>query len=243
MSELLDSVKNETINFFGDKEGIDFFENFMKPVILLKAEMKLIKYDLDHYSKTFTNIILPETQKFNKKLLQLHNEKELFYSMTESSKNNEILSLAYMGLYHKVENYENRILWNYNTITESNKKELEAIGIDIYNENIFKERNRIRLICNSIKHNNCFPKKGLIKYYPDLEINKQLDLTKLEFNQDIELIKEFVNTFNILVLSKLVEQSLEEVIDIESIEISNIAYDLKRSISNYINHLNEGIEI
>ncbi|WP_370425282.1 hypothetical protein [Tenacibaculum dicentrarchi] len=242
MSKLLESIKAETIDYFGEEKGIDFFENFLKPVTLLKAEMKLIKFDLKHFSKTFVKIILPETKKFNRNLSKFYNEEKLFNSMTESSKNNEILSLAYMGLYHKIENYENRILWNYNIITQSNKKKIEEIGINIQNKEVFKERNRIRLICNSIKHNNCFPKKGLIEYYPDLDLNKQFDLTKIEFKDDIELINDFINVYNLLILSKLVEQSIYEVQHIENIEMTTKLSELKKTLFNFTNHLNENDE-
>ena len=239
MSKLLESIKAETIDSFGEKEGIEFFESFLKPLVLLKVEMKLIKLDLKHFSEIFIKIILPETQKFNKNLSQLYNEEELFDSITESSKNNEILSLAYIGLYHKIENYENRILWNYNTITQSNKNNLSEIGINIQNKNVYEQRNRIRLICNSIKHNNCFPKKGLIEYYPNLDLNKQFDLTKIDFKDDIELINDFVNIFNLLILSKLTEHSLEEAQQIEDIKMPTEISELKTTISNFINNLNE----
>ena len=236
MSKLLQSLRTETIDHFGEKEGGEFFDEFIKPVILLKSEMRLIKLDLDHFSDTFTKIIIPETRKFNRNLSKLKDE--LFHSMTESSKNNEILSLAYMGLYHKIENYENRILWNYNSNTDSNKKTIEEIGITIDSQNLFKERNRIRLICNSIKHNDCFPKKGLLEYYQNLDLNKKFDLTQLNFMDDIKLIKEFIKTFNILILCKIVEHSIDQIQNIDDIELLTISNNFKEILSKYINHLN-----
>lgn len=222
MSIYLVDLKNEFITLLGNDQGLDFFEHVVMPIILLKGEMQLMQYDLDHYSNMFINTIIPQTEKFNKQLLRQYNDRELFDSFTERAKNNEILSLAYMGLYHKIENYQHRIIQNYNSITGSSKKDLTSIEIDINNDIDFEQLDRLRLICNSIKHNNLYPKKGLKKYYQSIDLNTQLDLRNFDFSGDVLLMKEIVANINISVLATIIDNLASGILDIECAKLNEI---------------------
>jgi hypothetical protein len=115
------------------------------------------------------------------------------------------LLLAYVGLYHKLENYENSILNHYNEFAKTNHKELKDIGIDFNKKKLFNDRDRIRLLCNSIKHNDCLPKKELLNYYPYLAIDKKLNISLLNFEADIELIVAYTYLFNNLISIRLLQ--------------------------------------
>lgn len=227
------------IKQFGEKNGDIFFRNLMN-TLLFGNRTKSILHELDLYKNIYVDSIFSLTEKFyesNFKKEQTEDEKELMKGVYEIIGNpshkfsDEITLLFYVGLYHKIENYENEILNFYNIINETNFKELKSIGIDIANKkNLFEDRDRIRLISNSIKHNNYYPKKELLKFYPYLKADQKISLQNFKPFEDIELIKDYINYFNLLVTLKNFSTKYEKL---------NLILEKESSIEfkNYFNEL------
>ncbi len=196
---------------FGKKNGEIFFKSLMNNLLLINRTNQILQ-ELDLFKNIFVDSIFSLTRDYyelNFKKEQTEAEKELMkevYKIIGEPNHNfsdEITLLFYVGLYHKIENYENEILQFYNTLNETNHKELKSIGIDIPNKKkLFNDRDRLRLISNSIKHNNYYPKKELIKFYPYLKVDQKISLLDFKPIEDIELIKAYIQYFNLLIILK-----------------------------------------
>ncbi|ESU20202.1 hypothetical protein FEDK69T_30160 [Flavobacterium enshiense DK69] len=205
-------LKETSVKQFGEIVGEEFFSGLLIKIQFQIRTTQIIQ-ELDLFKNLYVDSIFSITEKFyelNFKKEQTENEKELMKGVYEiigkpdHKFSDEITLLFYVGLYHKIENYENEILKFYNAINNTNFKELKSVGIDYINKkNLFEDRDRIRLICNSIKHNNYYPKKELLKFYPYLEIDKKISLINFNPIEDIELIKAYVHYFNMLVTLKM----------------------------------------
>lgn len=205
----LSDLHKAAISQFGKKYGEEFFD-YLINTALFNLRTKEIIHELDLFKTLYDDSLFYIIEKFyDSKTKKEKSEIEKKF-MSEVYKINggapthtysdEITLLFYVGLYHKIENYENEILQFYNDINKTNHKNLKSIGINIAEKkNLFEDRDRIRLICNSIKHNNYYPKKELLKYYPYLDLDKKISLNNFNPNEDIELIKIYINYFNMLI--------------------------------------------
>ncbi len=204
-------LRNNYVDLYGEKTGNAIGDIFSK-VLSFTIKIKSIEYELDLYAELYLDNIFLTTDNFYKsKLKKEYNEidKKLIKEVNKILENpkhklsDEITLLFYVGLYHKIENYEMEILNHFNTINGTNYKELYKIGIDTQKKKkLFADRDRLRLISNSIKHNQFFPKKELLKYYPSLDINKKISLSNFNPKEDILLVKHSIQFFNFLVLMK-----------------------------------------
>lgn len=204
-------IRKTYIDLYGEEKGEESFISFLN-LIAFVSKMKAIQFELDLYEKIYIDEIFPITEKHYKTNLKTEynsGEKEIIKVVNEIIGNpkhklsDEVTLLFYVGLYHKIENYESEILKHYNIINHTNFKQLEKIGVDTYNKKkLFEDRNRLRLISNSIKHNQFYPKKELLKYYPNLKIDKKISLTDFNPEEDIFLVKSFVTYFNLLICMK-----------------------------------------
>ena len=204
-------IRKNHIDLFGEKEGEESFKSYLN-LIAFALRLKTIQVELDLYEKIYIDEIFPRTEKHYKTHLKTEynsREKGIAKEVNDVMGNqnhklsDEVTLLFYVGLYHKIENYESEILNHYNIINNTNFKELEKVGVDTYGKKkLFEDRNRIRLISNSIKHNQFYPKKELLKYYPNLRIDDKISLTDFNPKEDIFLIKSFVAYFNLLISMK-----------------------------------------
>lgn len=210
LSKYIEINKNY-IELYGEKDGEIAFKSFTNLIGFL-MKMKSIKSELELYEKIYINEIFPTTEKYyetNQKREYSNDEKEIMkvvHDIVESPKHklsDEVTLLFYVGLYHKIENYESEILNHYNIINHTNFKNLNKIGIDTHNKKqLFADLDRIRLITNSIKHNQFYPKKELLKYYPNLKLDKKISLDDFNPKEDIFLVQSFVSYFNLLISVK-----------------------------------------
>ncbi|WP_166388053.1 hypothetical protein [Polaribacter sp. 11A2H] len=210
LSKYIEIHKNY-IELYGEKEGEKSFKSFTNLIEFL-MRMRSINSELDLYEKVYINEIFPITEKHYKSSLKREynsGEKEIIKvvnEIVESPKHkpsDEVTLLFYVGLYHKIENYESEILNHYNIINHTNFKKLNKIGIDTHNKKqLFSDIDRIRLITNSIKHNQFYPKNELLKYYPNLKPDKKISLDDFNPKEDIFLVKSFLSYFNLLISLK-----------------------------------------
>lgn len=214
----LSKIDESVTKHYGRKEGDKIF-TFILNSLQLQLKTKAILFELDNLIELYSNHLFSITEEFYKtkyKKSAERKDKEILDIANKINGNpkhkisDEITLLFYVGLYHKIENYENEILEFYNLLNESNYKTLKSIGIDIPNKkNLFADRDRIRIICNSIKHNNYYPKKELLKYYSYLSIDKKISLEDLNPKEDLELVKNYIKYFNFLIAIKNALSKLE----------------------------------
>lgn len=207
----LEKLRESSINQFGEKEGENTF-NYLLNITQLKLKTQTIIYELDNLIDLYSNQIFIITEEFySKKYRSIHddNTKKILEVANEINGNpkheisDEVTLLFYVGLYHKIENYENEILEFYNILNDTKFKTLKSIGIDIPSKKkLFADRDRIRLICNSIKHNNYYPKQELLKFYPYLSLEQKISLKDLNPKEDLNLVKSYIQHFNFLVIFK-----------------------------------------
>lgn len=221
LQQLLESTKN----YYGETEGESIFE-FILSITQIKIRTKTIIFELDNLFELYNTKIFNATEDFySTKYNAKYNGNPI--KLTDVIKKvsrdqihfiaDEVTLLFYVGLYHKIENYENEILDFYNRLNETKFKTLKSIGLDIHNKKkLFTDRDRIRIICNSIKHNNLYPKKELLKFYPYLSSEQKLSLKNFNPQADVELIKDYVKYFNVLIVLKCMlsaTKNLEEYFD------------------------------
>lgn len=215
-------LNKSILDYYGEKEGKKLF-SFIVNATQLKLKTKIIIYDLDNLIELYTKHIFNLTEDFYsiKYKSELNeNGKEILTVVNNINgnpnhkKSDEVTLLFYVGLYHKIENYENEILGFYNLLNETNFKTLKSIGLDIPNKKkLFADRDRIRIICNSIKHNNYYPKKELLKFYSYLSLDQKISLGDFNPGEDLELVKNYIKYFNFLVVFRSLienEKSLSE---------------------------------
>lgn len=207
----LERLKESSIKQFGEKEGENTF-NYLLNITQLKLKTQTIIYELDNLIDLYTNQIFIITEEFYSKKYKSNYDddtKKILKVVNEINGNptheisDEVNLLFYVGLYHKIENYENEILEFYNILNDTKFKTLKSIGIDIPNKRkLFADRDRIRLICNSIKHNNYYPKQELLKFYPYFSLEQKISLKDLNPKEDLNLVKNYIQHFNFLVIFK-----------------------------------------
>lgn len=233
-----------TTKQFGKKRGDIFFSKLMN-LSLFIVRMDGIIQELDLYKSIYVDSIFSLTEKFyesNFKNNLTDDEEKLMegvYGIIGKPNHNfsdEITLLFYVGLYHKIENYENEILQFYNLMNETKFKDLKNIGIDTaIKKNLFEDRDRIRLISNSIKHNNYYPKNELLKFYPYLKADKKISLNDFNPFEDMELIKGYIKYFNLLITFKNLiskHEKLNSIIGKETtIEFENYFNDFMKDES------------
>lgn len=207
----LTELNKIALKYFGEKEGDKIFV-FMLNSFQLQIKMRVILFELDNLIDLYSNHLFSITTEFYKTKYKTNREvkdKEILdvaHKINGNPKHkisDEITLFFYVCLYHKIENYENEILKFNNLLNETNYKTLKSIEIDIPNKkNLFADRDRIRIICNSIKHNNYYPKKELLKYYSYLSIDKKISLEDFNPQEDLELVKNYIKYFNFLIVAK-----------------------------------------
>ncbi len=175
------------------------FDFYIKRHHDLKTLKTLI---LSKYLPITQEIILQETKSLRsskyKKLLNISDEdfKEPVY---------ELIRLAYVGLFHKYENFAKNlldclVLCNPNTFTsrsELDKFFQESFSFSMVDWHISKSIKRINWICNTIKHNDSYINKS--KEIPEEFINhshdKKLKLSSQDFKRDVDIIIHFYEAF------------------------------------------------
>ncbi|MBI6120544.1 hypothetical protein [Salegentibacter maritimus] len=234
-------LEKELTDKFGEEIGQKIFESLTE-LVQLKIRTKSIIFELDLFKEIYIDKIFSVTENFySSKLKKKHTpaEKELLDVVNEvlekpkHSLSDEITLLFYVGLYHKIENYENEILGHYNILNRTNYKDLEKIGIDTKNKKkLFQDRDRLRLISNSIKHNRLFPKKELLKYYPYLRQDQKLSIKDFNPTEDIILVQSFIHFFNFLISTRILMETKKELegTNYHSSELDKLFADLTEDI-------------
>jgi hypothetical protein len=113
----------------GEEVAYKLLDETVLPIFKFKLDLKMMMEDIESFKKLFTEVIIPQSRQFYLDSLG-SDEIELDEQYIED-KENEILQLAYVGLFHKIENYENRVLVRFNQISKTNHKRLKKIGIDL----------------------------------------------------------------------------------------------------------------
>lgn len=118
----------------------------------------------------------------------------------------EQLKLAYIGLYHKTEQYQNDLLASMNP-KESSKKEfkkhIESVcGFDPFEKDSLPEQlKEIRWICNQSKHNGPLHTSNRETPNKYLSLNvDEIKLSKLEFTSHCAFVREYFTTLLRVVL-------------------------------------------
>ena len=230
INESINDLNDSIINVFGEEEGNKLFQETIFPTLKFRIDAKAIKDDIASYKVLFMNVIIPQSRQFYIDSLKLESTLSSIDKEYISIKENEILQLAYVGLYHKIENYENKILIRFNELSGTNYKSLDKIGIDHSKKELFNDRDRIRLICNSIKHNDSYPKKQLLTYYPEMELKMKISNNHLNFEKDIDHILAYVLFFNMFISVKILEVHLRKI-DLLYFQI------LKNETNNFLDFL------
>lgn len=212
---------NQITNDHFNKEESQEIYSFILNVTHLKLKTKMIIYELDNLIELYSKHIFNITEEFYSKKYRTKHSRKSKKNLDVANKINgnpnhkisdEVTLLFYVGLYHKIENYENEILEFYNKLNDTNFKSLKSIGLDIPNKKkLFEDRDRIRIICNSIKHNNYYPKNELLKFYDYLSIDQKISLKDFNPKEDVELVKTYIKYFNVLVIFKCLLTNVEQL--------------------------------
>lgn len=200
----------------GEEENNSIIKN-MENLLQLDLHAKSIITDLEFLKEVYLeNIFDLAKQKYNEKLenSSLFKKLECLKSKNLNNKHNltdEISLLFYVGLYHKIENYESEILQDFNSVNKTNFKDISKIDIDAQkNKKIFKTRNRLRLISNSIKHNHFYPKNELLEYYPYFRTDTKITLNDFNPDVDFRLVKSYILLLNSLIIIKSIIFSIDK---------------------------------
>jgi hypothetical protein len=151
----------------------------------------------------------------------------------------EFINLFYVGLYHKLENFENDMVAYVNSETNSNYKDVSDLEIN-FDSDFFDFRNKFRLIANSIKHNDGLPKNGLSKYINQLDLNKKIELNNETLLKDTYELENYLSRiFSFMYLStalKHLENLLPKIqseqkdkMEKSIVEIKDLMTDLKEN--------------
>ncbi|MDO6738578.1 hypothetical protein [Wenyingzhuangia sp. 2_MG-2023] len=199
----------ELINQKYDKKVAESISKNIEDLFCLNIHANSIISDIELFKEIYIEKIFNIAEfKYNEKLKnsKLFSKLEILKAEIEHPENrkhnliDEISLLFYVGIYHKIENYEIEILQQFNN---TNFKDLYKLGIDIHqNKKIFITRNRLRLITNSIKHNRFYPKKELLEYYPYLNVNTKITLNDFNPEMDYRLAKSYILLLNSLIIKR-----------------------------------------
>ncbi len=185
MKDLIDwIIKNQKFN-----------EDSITQDSLSTLPLKIIS-DISVYIDFVQKAILPAIDKLEHNYFETLNndiyKKYLTSRNRLENQRNSFVNLFYIGLYHKLENFENEMVAYVNSETNSSYKEVSDLDID-FKSDFFDFRNKFRLIANSIKHNDSFPKKGLTKYFPAIDLTKKLDLNNENLLKDIYELENYLS--------------------------------------------------
>lgn len=169
----------------------------------------------------------------------------------------DTVRLAYVGLFHKLENYINDVIKMPDLIygelfqTEGSvaKWAKEKFQFDIKNWQQFYIVHKINWICNCVKHKDGYPiKEPKPTSYELVDESKRIRLTPDDFKHDCDLLVKFypiyIQTMFIFAQHKLVT---EKPILKEDYEFSPDLYDkqiesvnkMEKLVQDFVNHLKE----
>ena len=169
----------------------------------------------------------------------------------------DTVRLAYVGLFHKLENYINDVIKMpdlifgelYETEGSVAKWAKEKFQFDIKNWQQFHIIHKINWICNCVKHKDGFPiKEPKPVGFQFADESKRIRLTPDDFKHDCDMLVKFypvyIQTMFIFAQHKLVT---EKPILKEDYEFSPDLYDkqienvnrMKKIVQDFVNHLKE----
>lgn len=199
-------IREFHIEKFGEESFSDFAE-----ILLLRLNTIKISKEIEFLGEFYINEQFKNSKVFYENCYKVDAEEANILN-NQNSIIDELNLQFYVIINHKLENYENEILTAINLHTKKRFKNLKDYDLDVHEKKqLFNDRDRIRLIANSIKHNNFYPKITLQKYYPHLKIDQKLMLKDFNPRNDLELIKHHLNYFNLLVFSLLIKYSIIEL--------------------------------
>lgn len=185
MNDLIDwIIKNQKFN-----------EESITQDSLSTLPLKIIS-DITVYIDFVQKAILPAIDKLEQNYFETLNNDIYKIYLTNGKKlenqSNSFVNLFYIGLYHKLENFENEMVAYVNSETNSSYKEISDLDID-FRSDFFDFRNKFRLIANSIKHNDSYPKNGLTKYFPKIDLTEKLVLNNENLLKDIYELENYLS--------------------------------------------------
>lgn len=150
-----------------------------------------------HFVPSTNKAIFDAKQDFQKsKYAHLLKSKEIDFKETLY----ETTRLAYVGLFHKLENYINdminipdlifgEVFETEGTVANWAK---ENFNFDFKNWHQFKITNKINWVCNCVKHKDGFPvKEPKPKEFINVDENQRIRISPEEFKNDCEILIKF----------------------------------------------------
>lgn len=155
----------------------------------------------------------------------------------------ELIRLAYVGLFHKYENYIDNLLdciINFHNDSFSSRKELEdffhnTFGFKLKDWKNSRSLNRINWICNCIKHYDGYPLKeqGFPEEFINYPKDQKIKLTSQNFKDDVDTI---------LVFFRILFQVTPQIATLKDYSTSS-EEDLQLLGEKFINDRNNNFEI
>ena len=227
-------IKEFFTAFLEMKDDIYFFSTLKKIRIELKEFESLILDILKPVIDYQTKIAKEENSYLPSKILKRkdNNEPVTLPGYRDEYKR-QFMFIAYMGLYHKIENAEKEILRHYNKAQKTNKKDLSEIEFENTDKVLFKARDRIRVVANCFKHNIAIANKQVCSYYPSQMIDKEIHLGFDDFKEDMDDIRSYYDMLSIHVISVKTSYVLKQIPD-SAYEFIEGGEDLKKRIDDSI---------
>jgi hypothetical protein len=122
----------------------------------------------------------------------------------------DIIRLAYVGLFHKVENFVNEIIKMVDIISNDSGHVSESIyqwakrefNFDFKDWHCFPVIFKINWICNCVKHKDGFPLKTPIpEEFEDIDLTERIKVFPDEFKEDCNLVIKYYQAYLQLIFS------------------------------------------
>ncbi len=217
------------------------------------ALIKILESDLYEYGNMILNILRPVIKSESNKARYKNSfkpSKTLVYRDTNEPVKmsgyhdpyrKQFTYMAYIGLYHKVENAEELLLKSFNKALNADYKDLNDISFNNKNKDIFKSRDRLRVIANCFKHNQGLADSQVCEYIPKLQLGEYMNLNFRDFKKDLTGAKEYYLQVSVFLSMYYIKKIFNTKVPQEERDIkmsalrSSINKDLKQIIKKLRN--------
>lgn len=183
----------------------DFFKIFLelKDNIFFFTKLKSFEKEFTEYQELILKILKPsidiETKnakqqssfKPSKLLIDKKTNSPFKISGFRDIHRQQFIELAYIGLYHKIENAEKTLLIHLNKVLNTNYQDLSKLKFESQDKALFNSRDRLRVVANCFKHNMSKANQQVCNHYPKLVLNQTISLNFIDFRKDITAVKKY----------------------------------------------------
>lgn len=213
--------------------------------------------EISSYKELICGHVIPATNKaiFDSRQLFLKSKYKSFLSMKGLEFNETLydtVRLAYVGLFHKIENFVNDIIKMVDMLYKTEASSAQTIAQWVKERYNLDFRDwqqntiiyKINWICNCVKHKDGYPlKEPKPLAYRRLAVDQRIQITADEFKQDCELlIKFYPSLIQIMMTFGLFRFALDSDEKSEFPEVEKIRKDGIEKMEEKINEMVKRLE-